>query len=89
MSLFDLGANFISAGRQVAFLAGQRTLNGTSLDENRFWLFVHDNGPGALYQGYLHVLDLVVSRGTGGRPLPGVPACAGPRGEQVEGLDLG
>jgi len=62
-SLFDIGNGFVSAGRQVAYLAGQKDLhNGTSMVQNTFWQFVHNNGPtGALYEGYVHVLDLVVS----------------------------
>ena len=62
MSLLDLGNHFISAGRQVYFLstpAGR--LNMTSpLDLDPSWMFVRDNGPGPLYQGYLHLLDTTV-----------------------------
>ena len=72
MSLFDLGNGFVSAGRQVAYLAGQKDLlNGTSMEQNPFWQFVHSNGPtGALYEGYLHVLDLIVSEATCYTTLP-------------------
>jgi hypothetical protein len=28
------------------------TANGTALSSNRFWRFVMDNGPWALYSGY-------------------------------------
>jgi hypothetical protein len=37
--------------------------NGTSLSDNRFWRFVMDNGPWALYSGYKLTLYGLVSGG--------------------------
>ena len=46
--------------------AGNSTANVTVLDmhTNRFWLFVRDNGPAALYDGYLSVINTVVGPGS-------------------------
>jgi hypothetical protein len=37
--------------------------NGTGLADNRFWCFVMDNGPWALYSGYKLTLYGLVSIG--------------------------
>jgi hypothetical protein len=55
MSLWDLGAMYIAAARQVSFLAQVGNASTPSLDSNRFWLFVRENGPNALTAGYLKV----------------------------------
>jgi hypothetical protein len=58
-SLFNLGGLFIQAGREVQFAAQK---SNASLTLNRQWLFMQDNGPSVLYDGYLHTLNFIVSR---------------------------
>jgi hypothetical protein len=56
-SLFNLGMKFLVAAREVAFAAAQ---DSASLNTNRNWLFMVDNGPGALARSYLYSLNLQV-----------------------------
>lgn len=60
MSLWDLGSNFLAAGHEIGYLAQQgAAANVANLTLNRFYLFVRENGPGALQQGYLHILNVI------------------------------
>lgn len=60
MSLWDLGGSFLTAGHEIGYLAQQgAAANVANLTLNRFYLFVRENGPGALQQGYLHILNVI------------------------------
>ncbi len=52
MSLSDLSAAFLEAGRQVAFLAEKHATDATAfaIGSDSFFQFINANGPMALYQ---------------------------------------
>jgi hypothetical protein len=57
-SLFNLGALFVAAGREVAFIgANGRSDDLATLPSARF---LHANGPTVMHEAYLHSLNLMV-----------------------------
>lgn len=64
VSLFNLGAVFATAARDVHYAAlhpDSQQAQGGPLSQNRQWLYLQANGPGVLYQAYLKSLDYMVS----------------------------
>eukprot|EP00879_Flechtneria_rotunda_P020749 GHRR01021839.1.p1 GENE.GHRR01021839.1~~GHRR01021839.1.p1 ORF type:complete len:765 (+),score=247.75 GHRR01021839.1:296-2296(+) len=63
VSLFNLGELYTAAAKDVQYAAqnpGSTQSDGVSLALNRQWLFMQANGPGLLYESYLHSLDFMV-----------------------------
>jgi hypothetical protein len=58
-SLFSLGSAFIAAGREVAFKAASSGAAG-NLTAERTYQYMVANGPGLLYESYLHNLNYMV-----------------------------
>ncbi|WIA17635.1 hypothetical protein OEZ85_014441 [Tetradesmus obliquus] len=62
MGLWELGNWVVAAAREVLSNHERMTAGGVPLSENRFWRFVMDNGPWALYNGYKLTLYGLVER---------------------------
>lgn len=57
-SLFNVGGQLITAGREVVFVATSGST--TPLGQNGNWRFMMENGPTQMYPAYLHSLNLMV-----------------------------
>lgn len=64
VSLFNLGSTYGTAAQDVLYAAlnpDSQQAEGVPLAQNRQWLFIQANGPGALYPAYLKSLNYMVS----------------------------
>ncbi|GAX73193.1 hypothetical protein CEUSTIGMA_g646.t1 [Chlamydomonas eustigma] len=62
-TLWELGNDFIAAGREIMANARLMTDNGTvPLHNDRNWYFIIHNGPTALYNTYLSMIDALEQR---------------------------